>query len=1117
MFLLVVVLLFFSSFCSVSSHHYYVSDDCSSVNQTPCNPLSVYAGNISQYNNSIFYFTGTNTIPGKVSLIQAQNITLEGMNDHSVLDCISIPRYPLDILIEMSSHIKLINISFTTQCVININICNSRHTTIANCNFHRHSSTSISNGFDVNILNTKLYDIKVVYTQSLSCQSSMHQYQLSLKNVTIGYSLYFRICHGKSYKVNVITENVKSNEGRFDAAICTNSLYHINITNVSSRNAYNGLRVLYIFETLDNCPLNHEQNSSKLIVEKSQFDDNVRGLSILKLPIFNGEYVNHSILVKSCWIRNNKRYGLFFENYSLAAMKYYNISIIDTEIIGNKQNGLIYTDVLLNNVSISNSRATGLSILGSTVKINQSAFITNNIGKDGGGIAMHDDSIIFLFPNTLVNVSNNHATHKGGGVYFRNRITCPFNSGTSVHVHVHMLNNTAAVAGNDSYGNIVNTVHNCRSVFQPEVIKLSSDAIDLKFCDPENTTIKRYNDSIPKKEIFPGEKLKFYIAMQGIGYNGENSITDGNIDINIDDEEKLKEVPVSANCSLIEFTPGQTELNTWHNVTLTIHQYFDQFPLSHGSIPNLFDDSWTPKRLKFKYSVKPCPIGFTNNSSKCICRENISEKGAKCNINTQTIEHDGKKWIGKYNDTSTCFISEACLLHCVSTGPVSFTMDNPDAQCKDNRGELMCGLCRKSLLLGSNRCDECKNPHLTALYILIFALMGILLVILLIALNLTVSSGMLNGLLFYANVIKLYEPIFSSKEYFKTFKYVTLVIASWSNLDFGFEVCFNEGMNRYLYEWLQFVFPFYVWSIIIIIIALSWKYGKVSRLVGSHTIPVLSTLLLLSYTKLIHTIVIVLHKREVTLHCPNSSETLSLWYEDPTLEYGKGKHAGLLAFAILVLITFIIPYTLFLLLGQLYEKYLSNFKIFKKFWGHFKPIIDAYSGPMKDEYRFWPGLLLVARIPLLLSVTLVDSFIESESLLLCMLLIVVASLLSLHVCFGGFYRKRVHNIVEVWFLFNLCIMVGLAIVFEDDKKRIWFIICISIFNLSFISMIFYHAHLQLLTKKWYKKLWSKKRNDDVIVESETEEHKTVFIQMSEIIPTSMDLDVACRESVVELY
>uniref|UniRef100_A0A1X7T5U4 Right handed beta helix domain-containing protein n=1 Tax=Amphimedon queenslandica TaxID=400682 RepID=A0A1X7T5U4_AMPQE len=795
MFPLVAVLLFFSSYCSVSSHQYYVSDDCSSVTHTPCNPLSVYAGNISQYNNSIFYFVGTNTIPGKVSLLQVQYITLEGMGDHSVLDCTSIPRYR-NILIKSSSHIKLVNIS-TTQCGIIIR--NSNHTTIANCNFD--SYTYIRNGFDVNIVNTKFYAIRIAYTQPVSCQRNMQQYPLSLKNVTTDNRLFLRICHGRSYNVNVITENFKSNQGRFDAAICTNSLYHINITNVSRRNAYNGLRILYRFIKTESCSLNHVQNPSKLIIEKSHFDDNMKGLSILKLPVSktNGKYVHHSILVKSCWIRNNKQYGLFFENYSLEAMKYYTISINDTEIIGNKQNGLIYTDVVLNNVTISNSTATGLSILGSTVKINGSAFITNNIGKDGGGMAIHDDSVIILFPNTSVNISNNHASHKGGGVYFRNRITCLFKSDR--YVHVHMLNNTATVAGDDSYGNIVNAVHNCPPVFQPKVIKLSSDAIDLKFCNPENSTaIEQYNESIPKKEIFPGEKLKFYIAMEGMGYNNEYSITNGVIDININDEEKLKEVPVNANCSLVEFTPNQTELDTLHNVTLTIHQYFDQFPLSHGGTTSFFEfnDRSTQRSLQFKYSVNPCPIGFINNSGKCICRENISRKGARCNINTQTIEHDGKKWIGEYNNT--CFISEACLLHCASTGPVSFTMDRPDAQCEDNRGERMCGSCKKSLLLGSNRCDECKNPHLTALYILIFALMGILLVVLLIALNLTVSNGMLNGLLFYANIIKLYEPIFLRKEYFKNSEYVSLVIASWSNLDFGFEVCFYEGMDSAVLE-----------------------------------------------------------------------------------------------------------------------------------------------------------------------------------------------------------------------------------------------------------------------------------------------------------------------------
>uniref|UniRef100_A0A1X7TRW2 Uncharacterized protein n=1 Tax=Amphimedon queenslandica TaxID=400682 RepID=A0A1X7TRW2_AMPQE len=146
---------------------------------------------------------------------------------------------------------------------------------------------------------------------------------------------------------------------------------------------------------------------------------------------------------------------------------------------------------------------------------------------------------------------------------------------------------------------------------------------------------------------------------------------------------------------------------------------------------------------------------------------------------------------------------------------------------------------------------------------------------------------------------------------------------------------------------------------------LTLRYGKISRLMGSHAVPVLSTLTFLSYTKLVRTIVIVLHKREVTLHCTNESvRSVSLWYQDPNVEYAKGKHAGLFGFALLVTVFFVIPYTLFLLLNRFLEKYLSNFKVFRKIWSHFKPIIDAYSGPMKDEYRFWPGLLLVARIPL---------------------------------------------------------------------------------------------------------------------------------------------------------
>uniref|UniRef100_A0A1X7VDP1 Uncharacterized protein n=1 Tax=Amphimedon queenslandica TaxID=400682 RepID=A0A1X7VDP1_AMPQE len=50
-----------------------------------------------------------------------------------------------------------------------------------------------------------------------------------------------------------------------------------------------------------------------------------------------------------------------------------------------------------------------------------------------------------------------------------------------------------------------------------------------------------------------------------------------------------------------------------------------------------------------------------------------------------------------------------------------------------------------------------------------------------------------------------------------------------------------------------------------------------------------------------------------------SVKSVSLWYEDPNVEYANGKHAGLFGFALLVTVFFVIPYTLFLLLNRFYE------------------------------------------------------------------------------------------------------------------------------------------------------------------------------------------------------
>ena len=1112
--LLVVVLLFFSSSCSVSSGQYYVSDDCSSVTQSPCNPLSVYAGDMSQYNNTIFYFIGTSVINFNVTMDSVQNITLHGLDQSPTIHCSSE-----SITVTNSSHVSFSNLSFQ-QC--NIHIRYSSNITIIGSIFKHIRYVLLINAFDSIIISSAFDNITealiIGYYRPPVCYNELHHYSLTLTNVTMtnGY-LWIRMYHGTSYNISVILDNVNIIGNSSVRHEYRESLFSLYITNLSGGGFLSDFYPDFyqILPGYPDCNIKGVESQSTVVIEDSKFHHISNGLSFtLNRHYFQLSNHHIDITVKSCSIRDNDKYGLsIYGGFSTSA----HISVIDTELVGNWRNEIRGSlSIFLNNVTVTNSLSTGLVIIASVVIVENRLVFKNNTGIVGGGMAINDSSFVVL-SSTNFEFIGNHATYKGGGIYidvvalnqfnlkyFLIRFTTPLRQSAFT-----FKGNTAGVAGNDIYG--VGYVLEYFAASALANLSTSSDPKAFTFCDPDSneTTPIWYDEE--QQSVFPGQPLKYNVALFGRSFRTNSySLTDGTITIEINGTMLIDKY--INNCSLIEYTPKYINHYEEQNITLIITT----------------DTSYSTK-LNTSFILNECPIGFSVNSSG-VCDCSVSRENVTCDINTLDITHNGLLWIGTY-DTSTpfndnetnpnaCIINEDCLLYC-SPNPVTFHLNDTDTQCVDNRGGRMCGSCRNgySLLMGSNKCGQCHNNYTMIAWIALFAVMGVLLVVLLIALNLTVSVGTLNGLLFYANIVKLYEPVFSRNEALP----VLSQVISWINLDFGIEICFYNGMDSYAKQWLQFAFPLYLWIIIIIIIQLCRRYGKISRLMGSHAVPVLSTLFLLSYTKLVRTIVIVLHKREVTLHCTNESvRSVSLWYEDPNVEYAKGKHAGLFGFALLVTVFFVIPYTLFLLCHPVFEKYLSRFKLFKS-WSRFKPIIDAYSGPMKDEYRFWPGLLLVARIPVLLSVTLVDSFIQSHSFLLSMLLTVLVIVLSLSHCFGGVYKKRMNNVLEVWFFFNLCIMVGIfGAVNEDSKVLIWYNTCLSIFIFSFILIVVYHLYLQLSHMKCYdvlmKKLLKKQDEDDDPLLDVTESHLTVDQQMKEIVPSSTDVRLSdSRESVLDLF
>ena len=1121
--LLVFVLLFSSSaYCSVSSHQYYVSDNCSSVTYTPCHPLSVYARNMSQYNNTIFYFIGNSYIKDyNIEMNAVENITLQGLDQSSLINC-NI-KYVNRFLITYSSHITFSNLSLY-NCRLDAKDSNNITVTGSFLKLPpigvKFFGFSFSNVFDVKVLSSVLINtcVLIKYSVPSICHNQLHHYSLTMSNVTLfGNKIELIFSHSASYNLSVVLERVNVSNVMYDSGIIlhlSHSYFSLAVIKSAVYNTFGGIEV-HITNTIwgfnTSCDIHGVRLFPTLLIEDSQFYSNTLGLKIVQ----SFGKSNTDIDIKSCSIYDNTKTGL---SISLIVQSSTNISIMDTELTGNVKNELINCNsILLSNVNITNSLSTGLILRRSLVIVNASLIIRNNTGVVGGGMVLNDTSIILLAPQASLQFINNHASYKGGGIYSDmplSAIGCQILPQHISHDYMNLKfwNNTAGVAGDDMYGV---QEYDCPFISPNLTISSSGDAVVLHSCDTNNTiaTTQKASSSHepPEQYIFPGQKLKFNVALFGYtGINKKHNPTDGTVKIFLD-EVLVNQTYITSKCSLVEYTPNQT----------------------YGRHSIISSASFYKSTNIAYFTLYECPIGFSINSSQgvCSCSQSVSRENVTCDIASLNIKHNGLQWIGTY-DTSTpfnanqtnpnaCIINEDCLLYC-SPNCATFKMNDTDTQCVDNRGQRMCGSCRDgySLLIGSNKCGHCDNDYMMIAWIALFAVMGILLVVLLIALNLTVSVGTLNGLFFYANIVKLYQPVFSRKGALPVLNQVI----SWINLDFGIETCFYNGMDSYVKQWLQFAFPLYLWGIIILIIWLCRRYGKISRLMGSHAVPVLSTLFLLSYTKLVRTIVIVLHKREVTLHCTNESmRSVSLWYEDPNVEYAKGKHAGLFGFALFVFIFFILPYTLFLIFNPLFEKYLSNYKVFKKLWSKIKPIIDAYSGPMKDEYRFWPGLLLVARLPILLSVTLVGSFIQSHYLLLFMLLTVLAIVLSIGYCFGGVYRKRMNTIIEIWFLFNLCIMVGLSVAYNDDSAvLIWYNTCLSVFIASFVAIVAYHLYLQLSHMKCYDALMKKlfKKQDDSDDESlldVTEIHKTVDQQMREIKPSSTDVRLSRRESVVELY
>ena len=209
-----------------------------------------------------------------------------------------------------------------------------------------------------------------------------------------------------------------------------------------------------------------------------------------------------------------------------------------------------------------------------------------------------------------------------------------------------------------------------------------------------------------------------------------------------------------------------------------------------------------------------------------------------------------------------------------------------------------------------------------------------------------ISTGTINGLIFYANIVRANNAIFFPGQNSKLSTFLSWFIA-WLNLDLGVETWFYNGLTAYTKTWLQFAFPVYIWLLVLIIIISSRSSTKVARVCRmQNSVQVLATLFFLSYAKLLRVTITIFQPAHLLNLARNTKEIV--WNNDGNVNYLKGKHIPLFMTALLFFVLFLIPYTFILAGVQLLQKY-SHHKPF--FWvNKFKPLLDAYTGPYKDKH-----------------------------------------------------------------------------------------------------------------------------------------------------------------------
>ena len=320
-----------------------------------------------------------------------------------------------------------------------------------------------------------------------------------------------------------------------------------------------------------------------------------------------------------------------------------------------------------------------------------------------------------------------------------------------------------------------------------------------------------------------------------------------------------------------------------------------------------------------------------------------------CSGSSSTIKRG--YWFGSVTGKPTvtyCPINYCNFTCCETSNGYYHLSPVRDNQCRSHRSGAACGSCEEGYTLSfdSVECVHEKNCTI-GMMILVLVLITFYWIVLFAAVFLMmyfrINIGNLYAITYYYSVVDL---LLSQNSYISNELYTTInVMSSITKVTPQFlgQLCFIKNMSGIDQQFIHYIHPVAISLFLVMITVLARRSHKLSSFISKEIIRVICCLLLLSYTSLATTSLLLM--RPLIFHDVDKVYT----YVSPDVEYFHGRHLVYGIVAVLFTIIIVIGLPLLLTLEPLLNSKINFSRI--------KPLLDQFQCCYKDKYRWLCRLL----------------------------------------------------------------------------------------------------------------------------------------------------------------